>query len=228
MEQWHQGLQCSTSIKKYEGEKERTKSCLAITLFMRGHKKVKRGGTRSPLKLQPRCYSAHEEKLRAGIAWQWRRLGISQSEGAFLFSVCLFLTYGRKKRPSQTLLLYLPPLPEALTHLISLPRQHGPSSNLTQCHSVIQQGRVLEKGMERYNLIVGSLVKVQREHSVTFIRTSRANPGSGATFSSALAKSWKHTEIQFRARRHNSLLTIITLLQLRCEHSHYNCHGRLL
>lgn len=56
------------------------------------------------------------------------------------------------------------------------------------------------------------------QHSV--IRTGRANPGS-SHISSALAtnsKSWKYTDVQFRACRHNNLPTDITLLQLRCEH----------
>lgn len=93
-----------------------------------------------------------------------RRLGMGQGEGAFLFRVFVFssLTVGTKDqaRPSCSV---SPSSQRALTHLISLPWQHSPSSNLMQCHSVIQQGRILEKRMEKYSLFVGSLVKTQYE-----------------------------------------------------------------
>lgn len=50
-----------------------------------------------------------------------------------------------------------------LTHLISLPRQHGPSSNLMQRHFAIEQQRVLEKkgAGGGHNLLVCAHVKIQ-------------------------------------------------------------------
>lgn len=81
---------------------------------------------------------------RKAQSWDYftlRRLGRGQVGIFYLSSMRINTLWWSAKTEPDSYSLYSQMMP---THLISLPWQHSPSSNLMQCHFAIQQRRILE------------------------------------------------------------------------------------